>query len=480
MIETSAPELDEDYARLRVLVHWHSLPGPPPFSPRQVIVGPCYETVEGPDGVVSLNVPFGPYDIKTVVDRLPAHQRPDVLVVALDSTRSSIPRNLAALDCPKALLLGDTHHLEAPLRFMTGYVSAERFDLIVGNHLPQHLHFFHHVGRSPIAWIPGIWVRNFGLPFRGDHPDPPVFIGQVGPHHPHRRRLLDAICAAGLPLDILSNVPPWDAAARYNRSLATLNCSLNGDLNMRVFEALGHGAFLLTDRLAPEAGLTDLFGDGEALVCYDDAPDLIEKLRGYIARPQAALAIARRGFEVYQREHRPEHKAQQLFSALAGDDRHPAPAWRDPRATGGEAELWSRLLVYEHLQEMQRGADRLSLLATPGVNPWILADLLDLSRLRCRRRRAPDGAADAAAAVLASLGYERRIAPGDAAPADILLTTSVELAAADAAAVIDPTQPDRIIVADGTAETAARDGHAAERHGYARLAGDLAAFGRRN
>src|SRR6185437_1850176 len=136
----STPDLDADYAQLRVLVHWHSTPGPAPFSPRQVIVGPAYETVEGPDGFVSLKVPFGPYDIKTVVDRLPPHQRPDVLVVALDATRSSVPRNLDAHDCPKALLIGDTHHLETPLRFMVGYVLAERFDLLVGNHVPQHLH----------------------------------------------------------------------------------------------------------------------------------------------------------------------------------------------------------------------------------------------------------------------------------------------------------------------------------------------------
>ena len=479
MPETSGPELDDEYARMRVLVHWHSLPGPSPFAPRQVIVGPCYDDVEGPGGIVSLKVPFGPYDIKAVVDRLPAHQRPDVVVVALDSTRSSFPRNLAALDCPKALLLGDTHHLESPLRFMVGYVLAERFDLIVGNHLRQHLHFFRHVDRGRIAWIPGIWVRNFALPFREDHPDPPVFIGQVGPHHPHRQRVLEAVRAAGLPLDVLSNVAQADAARRYNQSLATLNSSLNGDLNMRVFEALGHGAFLLTDRLAPEAGLTDLFGDGDALVCFDDTADLIEKLRDYLARPPAALAIARRGFEVYQREHRPEHKAQQLFSALAADGRHPAPAWRDPRAIGGEAELWSRLLVYEHLQEMQRAADTLSLFATRGVSPWVLADLLDLSRLRCRRQRAPGGAVDAAAAVLAGLGCERRIATGEAAPADILLMTSAELAAADAATVVGPTRPDCIIIADGTPETAARDGRAAESRGYVRLTGDLAAFARR-
>ena len=478
-----APDLDADYARLRVLVHWHSLPGPVPFSPRQVIVGPCYETVEGPDGFVSLKVPFGPYDIKTVVDRLPAHQRPDVVVVALDSTRSSIPLNLEALDCPKALLIGDTHHLETPLRFMVGYTLTQRFDLLVGNHLPQHLHFFRHAGHKRIAWIPGVWVKNFGLPFQEDHPEPPIFVGSAGAHHPYRLQVLDAVRAAGLPLEIRSTiqskVPQADAARWYNRSAASLNCSLNGDFNMRVLETLGHGGFLLTDRLEPEAGLTDLFADGEALVCYDDAADLIEKLRAYLARPADAIAIARRGFDLYQREHRPDLKARQLFSELAGDGRYPAPAWRDPRADADTADLMSRMATYECVQELQRAAHRLSLFATRGVSPWMLADLVDLSRVRCRRQACPPGVADGTAAVLQALGYGRRIeVDGAAAPADILLTTSAELAASEAVPIVASTRPDIVVLADATGDTAARDDLAARRRGFARIAGQEAAFRR--
>src|SRR4051812_45569062 len=119
---TDRPAPQHAYADLRVLFHWHAIPGPPAMSRRQVMIGPSYETVEGPDGFVSINVPFGSYDIKALVDRLPPHQRPDVLLVAIDSTKTSVPRNLDALDCPKALLLGDTHHLEGPIRFAYAYM----------------------------------------------------------------------------------------------------------------------------------------------------------------------------------------------------------------------------------------------------------------------------------------------------------------------------------------------------------------------
>ena len=43
----------------------------------------------------------------------------------------------------------------------------------------------------------------------------------------------------------------------YSESKIVLNASINGDLNMRVFEALTSGALLVTDRI--ENGLDTLF-----------------------------------------------------------------------------------------------------------------------------------------------------------------------------------------------------------------------------
>lgn len=452
MSERAASPGDNPYAGLNVLIHWHGPPGPPRCAPRQVIVGPFYADAQTADGVASLNVPFGSYDIRSVVDRLPAHQRPDVLIVAIDASKSSIPTNLAALDCPKALVVGDTHHLEAPIRFVFGYLLAEKFDVLIGDYTRQHLHFFWHAGRARLAWIPGMWVPNYDIPFREDRPDRAVFVGRVT-HHVYRRQVIAAIGAAGLPLEVVSGIGADEAARRYSRATATLNCSLNGDVNMRVFEALGHGGFLLTDRLAPEAGLSTIFAEGEELAFYDDAEDAVAKLRFYLERPAAALAMARRGFAAYRSRHRRELKMLQLLSTVLDDGRYALPPWRDARAEppgpGEPQGLLARILVYECLQELHRTAGSLAVTASAGVDARTLSDMLDLPRLRCTRLQPT---ADATAATLARLGYAGRVSAGAAAShADVLIATVTEIENGRAGAALRAAPVPRILLTEADA-----------------------------
>ena len=101
-----------------------------------------------------------------------------------------------------------------------------------------------------------------------------------------------------MPLRILS-CPAEQAARHYGEAHITFNCSLNGDLNMRVFETLGAGGFLLTDRLSPQSGLERLFRDGAHLALYDSPDDLIAKIEYYLDRPDEAAEIARRGQQHY-------------------------------------------------------------------------------------------------------------------------------------------------------------------------------------
>ncbi|MGA9762562.1 MAG: glycosyltransferase [Gaiellaceae bacterium] len=64
--------------------------------------------------------------------------------------------------------------------------------------------------------------------------------------------------------------------------------------NMRLYEATGAGAMLLTDE---KDNLGELFDVGSEVVAYGDADDLIEKIRYYLAHDQERLAIARAGQE---------------------------------------------------------------------------------------------------------------------------------------------------------------------------------------
>lgn len=80
----------------------------------------------------------------------------------------------------------------------------------------------------------------------------------------------------------------------YSQSRIVFNCSVRGDLNMRVFEAMACGAFLITDR-AKDNGLDLLFKDGEDLVTYDNPKELKEKVDFYLEHPDKREEIADNG-----------------------------------------------------------------------------------------------------------------------------------------------------------------------------------------
>lgn len=377
----------------------------PLFSEREVFCGPDCPTVETGDGFASLNTPAGEFDLASVVTRLPAHQRPELIVVKVDATRRNLPRGLDRLPGTKVLLVGDTHHFASPLRTLLAYGAMESFDAVVLDHTRQHAHAFLEAGFDRVYWIPAVdyALRRRDIPVAPERPL--TFVGQVGPFHPWRRHVLDRLVAAGLPLTGM-RAPPETAADLYAASQVTLNVSLNGDLNLRVFEALGAGGFLLTDALSTDAGLERCFTPGRHLVTYRSPDELVELARHYLDHPAEAMAIRREGQAHLLEFHSPQVKRAQFFAAVFDDCVDPALEVRGERR--GLSALPAqgtgfrrRLAAYEALQRLQLTASRLTVHATG--DDGFAADLRlmarDLSRVAfC----APDDAAEPVALPLPS------------------------------------------------------------------------------
>jgi hypothetical protein len=70
--------------------------------------------------------------------------------------------------------------------------------------------------------------------------------------------------------------------------------------NMRLYEATGVGAMLITDE---KDNLDELFEVGSEVVPYRDADDLIGKIRYYLAHEDERLAIARAGQKHTLKDH---------------------------------------------------------------------------------------------------------------------------------------------------------------------------------
>ncbi|SMF42638.1 Glycosyltransferase involved in cell wall bisynthesis [Azospirillum oryzae] len=381
----------------------------PLFSQREVFCGPDCPTVETGDGFTSLNTPAGEFDLPSVVARLPAHQRPDLIVVKADATRRNLPRGLDRLPGTKVLLVGDTHHFASPLRTLLTYGAVESFDAVVLDHTRQHAHAFLEAGFDRVYWIPAVdyALRRRDIPTASERPL--TFVGQIGAFHPWRRHMMDRLVAAGLPLTAM-RAAPETAADIYAASQVTLNVSLNGDLNLRVFEALGAGGFLLTDALSEEAGLERCFTPGRHLATYRSPGELVELARHYLDHPDQAMAIRRAGQAHLLEFHSPQVKRAQFLAAVFDDRVDPALEVRGERRGLGAlppqgTAFRRRLAAYEALQRLQLTSSRLTVHAAgqDGKDDGFAADLRlmarDLPRVAFSAPgAAPDDAADLDAA----------------------------------------------------------------------------------
>lgn len=100
----------------------------------------------------------------------------------------------------------------------------------------------------------------------------------------------------------------------FNRARIVLNLHAEDypDTETRVFEALGCGAFLLSEPLSEESP----FRSGVHLVEAEGADALAERITHYLARPDERTEIARRGHAFARERHTYGARAQQVVEAL--------------------------------------------------------------------------------------------------------------------------------------------------------------------
>jgi glycogen(starch) synthase len=137
-----------------------------------------------------------------------------------------------------------------------------------------------------------------------------VFVGHVRPFHRRRRTLLDRL-KRRFRVEERHGVYLEDMATLFARAKIVFNCSLAGDLNMRVFEGLASGALVVTDRIAN--GLETLFADGAHLLLYDDG-SLEDIVARAVSDRTLQEVIGRRAQKLAVRHHTYAHRMRELVS----------------------------------------------------------------------------------------------------------------------------------------------------------------------
>jgi hypothetical protein len=231
---------------------------------------------------------------------------PDVLVVA-DKSRPPFVLGVENFPCLTVFYSVDSHIHSWHPRY------AQAFDVCLHS-LLDHRERFISANLPPerVFWSP---------PFAktGDQPDAKqekiwdcLFVGTVNDNLPRRaaflrelqKRLPGLCCKRG------------DYRELYPKAHVILNHAERGDMNFRIFEAMGCGGCLVTPRVGH--GMERLFVDGEHLVGYvpNDVGDALFRIEFLLKNPEVVRHIKVKALAKINEKHRARHRAQAFTDLL--------------------------------------------------------------------------------------------------------------------------------------------------------------------
>ena len=375
---------------------------PPQLGEIQIVAGPDWPDAQSPEGqCLSIKTPVGDYNIAALLDKLPTDQQPDAVVSLVDASWRNTPRNLAAFRGPKALLVADTHHLSSPLIGMLKYAATETYDRIIFLYDRHHLSFFHSAGFNNLYWFPGLTFPHDDETVKAARMikrDPRIaFVGQSGKFHPRRARILDVLKKSKLPLDQQS-LSQRKALRFYGSSAIGLNASLNGDLNLRIFEIIASGATLLTDRLTAESGLYRLFTEGKNILTYSNKDELIDRIKYSLSHPSETAEVGLSGSILFDRLFNALLRRAAFLDLLVDGKQmqefaEPADTNRRVYFGGNTDQLIQCIIAYEKIQELHRVQEQVKVNVSKNA-PTCISDIFSTLPQVIINKNAPYNRAD--------------------------------------------------------------------------------------
>ena len=236
---------------------------------------------------------------------------PDIFIYG-DMSVTPFLKRVESFPCLTVFYAIDTHIHSWYPRY------AQAFDVCcvaMRDHLPAFLG--HRLCDGQVFWLPLFSKdQDRRIGDDGSKSFEVIFVGKNDPHiTPGRFRLLKYL-AARVPLEVRQGSYP----ELYGQARLVLNISEHGDLNFRVFEALGCGACLVTPRVGH--GLLDLFRDGENLFSYEmgDREGLVRLIRAVLADEGRRKRVADNGLALVNERHRAANRSAELMALIEGVD----------------------------------------------------------------------------------------------------------------------------------------------------------------
>lgn len=239
--------------------------------------------------------------------RLPRLTPSDTLLF-VEPFAAGWPSGLEDMACPILAYLIDVHqgahHRYPYLPFFDAVFVAQKDyrDLIAGQ------------CDAPVEWLPLACDPTLA-PGRSERIFDVGFVGQLGAVGSSRRRILETVLATWRSNDHLRYHSPEEMVAVYASSRIVVNHSVNGDVNMRLFEAMSAGALVVTDRI--QNGLNDLFVEGQHYVGYDTHDEALEAIAYYLAHEDERRRIAEAGMSLVRQCHTYDRRWARVLDTCA-------------------------------------------------------------------------------------------------------------------------------------------------------------------
>lgn len=276
------------------------------------------------------------------ISRLLSGAQEEDVFIYVDSGRPYFPRNIEKLPVLTACYLIDVH-VDLAMR-----IEMAKFFDVVFVAQKDYVETFRTKGFKNVWWIPfgcePTVYQRLKLPLIYEI----GFVGQVSEDTVRRKKLLSMLSKRYRMNDYRRFYSPSETSRVYCSSKIVFNCSANGDLNMRVFEAMACGRLLLTDCIAN--GLEELSQDRRHLVIYHDEGELLELADYYLLEEDERERIALCGSNLVRSQGTYEHRMEKVLNILKDTQKEKeclAAPWRNAPAA---AVSISRTRIYARWQ----------------------------------------------------------------------------------------------------------------------------------
>lgn len=251
----------------------------------------------------------GTVDLARLCDR--QKLAPELVLFIEGGTMRLFPTGLEHMPCLTAWYGIDTHmdyakHLRIGRLFDVTFIAQKEFVKLLRQD-----------GLRQVYWLPLGFAPELHPEEMLDRCYNVAYVGSKrSTVHPVRHALLAAI-RREVSHVFMGTADPCGMGRIYAQAKLVFNKSVNNDVNMRYFEAMGAGALLLTDH-AQNNGVEELFTVGEHYLEYHDEQTLCSLIHELLQDPERCSRIGEAARQLVLARHTYRHRAERLL-AITGE-----------------------------------------------------------------------------------------------------------------------------------------------------------------